>query len=538
MATIIDILGETSTILSKSKTKLSIINNANIKEIVAIKPSILDVEISENPNLESIQLNKTVLRTLKITENPVLKFVQAVPITNSVIIKNNPLLDYDELFLQFSDFPIVKTYIPNIEITKPEIECDKSLNINDIQFEGNSDVRNKSPEFLNTDNQFIIHNEYYDGRAYPVLTIPKGMLLYTYTHIEPGIDLFANIYNTNNYEDYENEIKFFYSVPYGAKFGIEGKYNHCNIVVLTADVRLLCLLSPAPQNMDTMMFPSKNTVIDNTGKQCILYSKDITHPCELYDHDLCLQKDFRLAMNLHGYINIDIEDSLSNGESWKKTYESAYKNPKYIDIIKQYLQGSCISSAKISGSNYDYINNIFSLHMPENTLFGLPQIALCPIKTHIFDKSHKYIYEKFMPKNWKRKPLMEKFIFENFNYYMVDSCPIADIEKTLEKFKTDIVQNRQYHLFYLLNTYKDPEYPYWKKIGPITAEDVNYLFTYNNSENIVGCVFETVAFGRTFGGKTRRRTVRKNTTRKKKKTTKCGSPFIFSRTSFGMPIMY
>ena len=536
MATVIDITGETYTITPdpKTKSRISIVNNNNIKEIVGIKSTILDVIIEDNPNLETIRMNKSVLRTLHITDNPILKFVQAIPITQLVIIKDNPLLDYDELFLQFSEFPVVKTYVPIIEITKPEIKCDKSLNIKDVEFVNNSETRNKSPDYLNTENQFKIHNEYYDGRAYPIITIPKGMMLYTYTNIEDGIDLFANIYNTNSYDNYENEIKFFYSVPYGAKLGIDGKYNHCNIVVLTADVRLLCLLSPAPQNMETMMFPSKNGVNDKMGKTCIFYSSDITHPCELYHHDLCLQKEFRSVMNLQGYINIDVEDSMSNGEAWKKTYE----NPKYVDIIKEYLQGSCISSAKISESNYSYINNLFSLRMPPNTLFGLPQIALCPIKTHLFGKPHKYIYEKFMPKNWKRKPFMEKFIFENFNYYMVDSCPIEEIEETIEKFKADIVQNRQYHLFYLLNTYKDPAYLYWKNIGPITVEDVDYLFTYNNS-NVVGCVFETVSFNILLHtGGTKKRKTKKCITKKRIKLKDKSNPFVFTRTSFGMPIMY
>ena len=531
MATVIDITGKTYTINPQKKTIISIVNNVNIKEILTIKSNILDVVIEDNPNLETIRMNNSVLRTLQITGNPILKFVQAIPITNLVIIKDNPLLDYDELFLQFSEFPIVKIYIPNIEITKPETKCHKSLNIKDIEFENNSETRKKSPDFLNTENQFIIHNECYDGRAYPIITIPKGMLLYTYTNIEHGIDLFANIYNTNNYDNYENEIKFFYSVPYGAKLGIDGKYNHCNIVVLTADVRLLCLLSPAPQNMETMMFPSKNGVIDKTGKPCVLYSSDITHPCELYDHDLCLQKKFRMVMNLQGYINIDIEDSMSNGDAWK----NVYGNAKYVDIIKEYLQGSCISSTRISESNYKYINNIYSLRIPQNTLFGLPQIALCPLKNHLFDEPHKYIYEKFLPKNLKRKALMEKFIFKNFNYYMVDSCPIEEIEETLDMLKNDIVQNRQYHLFYLLNTYKDPSFIHWKNVGPITTEDVDYLFTYNN--NTVGCAFETVSFGSLSGGKTCKIGKRKTTTRKRIKN-KDTTQFVFTRTSFGMPIMY
>lgn len=118
---------------------------------------------------------------------------------------------------------------------------------------------------------------------------------------------------------------------------------------------------------------------------------------------------------------------------------------------------------------------------------------------------------------------------------MVDSCQIEKIEETIEKFKADIVQNRQYHLFYLLNTYKDPAYLYWKNIGPITVEDVDYLFTYNNN-NVVGCVFETVLFDKLLHTGGTKKT--KNKTRKRIKLKDKSNPFVFTRTSFGMPIMY
>jgi hypothetical protein len=105
-----------------------------------------------------------------------------------------------------------------------------------------------------------------------------------------------------------------------------------------------------------------------------------------------------------------------------------------------------------------------------------------------------------------------------------------------EFFKADIIQNKQYPLFYMLNTHRNPSYMHWKSVGNTTLEDFDYLHTYNNNE--VGCVFESVAFNTKLDGGTRKTlSKRKNKTRKQLRT-KTICPFIFKKTSFGMPIMY
>lgn len=90
-------------------------------------------------------------------------------------------------------------------------------------------------------------------------------------------------------------------------------------------------------------------------------------------------------------------------------------------------------------------------------------------------------------------------------------------------------------MFYLLNTYKDPSYIHWKNIEPLTHEDIDYLFTYEN--NRVGCAFETVLFNvkTSDGGGSKKIKKKLNTkTRKQKRASK----MVFKHTSFGMPIMY
>lgn len=523
MATVITTLGKTKTLTPHTKTILKISNNSNIKSIIRLEPSILDVFIEDNANLVEINLGRRGLRNLHIINNPLLTSVQALPITQSVIIKDNPLVNYDTLNAEFMKFPTIVSYMPHVEIVKSINKCDSTLDIANATFTNNAENR-QTEQFSNTqsNNTFIIHNEFYNGKAYPIITIPKGMMLYTYTYLHDTNDTLSNIYNIDSYHNYESELKFFYSVPYGARFGIDGKYNHCHIVVLTDDIRLLCMISPAPQNMDTFMYPERNPV--NTPS-CIYYDKNISFPCENYEHDLCLQIEFRVAMNLQGYINIDVDDSMSkarlvpsrcaNGTNWKE----AYGNVVYYDIIKEYLIGSCISSAISTDSNYSYINKIYSINTPANTVFGLPQIALCPLKTTVFDKPRKY--QTFM-----KKAQRMKYVFNNYNYYLIDTCLIEDIEPTLEKFKADIIQNKQYPLFYMLNTHRNPSYMHWKSVGNTTLEDFDYLHTYNNNE--VGCVFESVAFNTKLDGGTRKTlSKRKNKTRKQLRT-KTICPFIFT----------
>ncbi len=121
MTTIITTNGDTQLLQSETKTELIINNNSDIQSIVKLAPSILDVYIENNANLISIQLNNRGLRNLHIINNPMLASIQAVPITKSVIIKDNPLIDsndYDALTKKIMEFPTTAEYTPYIEINE------------------------------------------------------------------------------------------------------------------------------------------------------------------------------------------------------------------------------------------------------------------------------------------------------------------------------------------------------------------------------------------------------------------------------------
>jgi hypothetical protein len=119
MATVITTLGKTKTLKPHTKTILKITNNPNIKSIIRIEPSILDVFIEDNANLVDINLGRRGLRNLHIINNPLLTSVQALPITQSVIIKDNPLVNYDTLINRIQNCPIINKYMPYIEIINP-----------------------------------------------------------------------------------------------------------------------------------------------------------------------------------------------------------------------------------------------------------------------------------------------------------------------------------------------------------------------------------------------------------------------------------
>ena len=533
MATYIDINGNTQHLQSTSKT-LTIENNPDIKEIISTQ-NFSHIQINNNPNLERIRFGQRAVMMLLITGNPKLTFVQSIPVGLSVDIYENPLLNHSELFVKFANAS--SKVPPYINIHDFKDTCDETTDIENVLFESNSPERSESPDFLKkTTNPYMVHYEYYDGKTYPIITIPKGTILYTYTYIDEKTHILDNLYNINEYANYEKELKFFYSVPYGSKFGIDGKYNYCHIVALTAEMRLLCMVSPAPQTMENMFDQDNNPSTNDCGEQ--YYDSSVTFPCELFEHDLCISREFMEAMNVQGYINIVRE---TTGFPYDPIPLSAFG----LQVRPwQFKKGGVIGEPSVPlESNYNNINRVFSIETPANTLYGLPQIVLCPIKTILFGEDHTPLYDEYNSIKYKRIALKNRFFFKNYNYFHIDSCLIEDIKKTVEKFKVDIVQNRQYHLFYLLNTHRDIDYDKWKLIEHIRFNDIDYLSDYENE--VQGCAFETIAYhilkdgehvwDRQIAG-TRRKIRKKGTRRKARQRSK--NLWVFERSSFGMPIMY
>ena len=530
MATYIDINGNTQHLQSTSKI-LSIENKPDIREIVRTQ-NFCHIQINNNPNLERIQFGQGGVIILGITGNPKLKFVQTLKVGLSVEIYDNPLLNHSELFVKFADAS--GKIKPHINIHDFKDTCDETTDIENVTFESNSPERSESPDFLKkTTNPYMVHYKYYDGKAYPIITIPKGTILYTYTYIDEKTHILDNLYNINEYANYEKELKFFYSVPYGSKFGIDGKYNYCHIVALTAEMRLLCMVSPAPQTMENMFDQVNNPSTNECGEQ--YYDSSVTFPCELFDHDLCISREFMEAMNVQGYINIVRE---TTDYSAKLTPYHPIPLSAFGLQVRPWLhtKGGIIREPSVLlESNYNYINRIFSIETPANTLYGLPQIVLCPIKTILFGEDHAPLYHKYNEIKYKRRTTANlRFWFQNYNYFHVDSCLIEDIKKTVEKLKTDIVQNRQYHLFYLLNTHRDIDYDKWKWMEHIRFNEHEYTVSLELLPFSMGLKGND-EFPLQIAG-TRRKIRKKGTRRKARQRSK--NSWVFERSSFGMPIMY
>jgi len=114
-------------------------------------------------------------------------------------------------------------------------------------------------------------------------------------------------------------------------------------------------VSPAPQSNETLRLFSENKVINNKVKRINYYDNGLTNPCEIYDHDLCLDPKIMKQMNVQGYMCISNDDSISNGETWYKNMnKESMKN--YKEYIEEYLFNSCLSSIYKDNNNLDYIN--------------------------------------------------------------------------------------------------------------------------------------------------------------------------------------
>lgn len=488
-------------------------NNPRIQTITKASPKLKSITIINNPNLETIIFNLRFIPILKIINNPKLAELNNFGlITLYVEIHDNPLLNEMQIKEDIEKNEIV---YPKIVIYRnsniPITICDD--NISNYEFNDNIPDLQNSPDYLCNENKYMIHYEIYRGKSYPIVVIPKGTILYTYTKLGKKYnkkDVIENIYNTDMYETYDKELKFFYTVPYGGKTVLKSEnYNACIATVLTDDTRVMCMVKPAPQNMENMFDPLLYSAKNSTGE--IYYTGETTFPCEYMSHDLCLETNMMREMQLQGYMNIDINDSISNGKPWLENMNIRYS------YIKDYIMGSCLSSFMIEKNNSDIINDAFKINTPKNTIFGLPQIVLCPIKSENFGNTNLYqnIYNNLY-KNKLTEIQENNYVHQYFNYMKIVVCSLIDLENQMSYFIEHMVRNNQYQLFFLHKQYKNSDYTNISDINSkITLDDIDYLTDYN--EGNPGCAFETIGYKMLkdgVKGGNKRKTLRNNARRK------------------------
>jgi len=582
----IDLLGNNKTLEDNNSKNIHIINNSDIVTILRFSKKIKNIIIENNKNLKSIKNFPNTLIELRIINNEILESIYIPNVIIKIEIYNNPKMNnIDELIENYKNTIFYKANFTEIKTESDEsddetdLSIGSELNIEDLQIEDwifttNVDEYKSSPSFLRNEYKYLISYKDYNGYSYPIITIPKGTILYNYgkgNNITLK-DKYHNIYNLENEQSFENQLKFFYSVPYAAKLGIDTNYNICNIVVTNNDIQLICLLSPAPQSNETLRLYSKHKVINQLFEGYNYYENGFTRKCDDFEHDLCLDLQMMKEMNIQGYICISKQDSISNGETWSKNMDKESMQ-NYKNYIEEYLINSCLSSIYKEHNNLNYINEKFDLKIPENLkhrMFGIPEIVLVPLKTEYFyNINQEKILKTF--DNIKSDGEFEyneseiNIIFKNmFNYQILEICDVSKLKECIERIEHNILSNKQCRILQLFSPelvvkeistnlrYEKPNF-----------DDVNYILSYlkENKKNPY-CAFETIRYhmeNTLTGGKRKTlKNIKKKTNktkafRKYKKPNrftssgrKCikikgggyNTKIVFERTKGGIPIAY
>jgi len=527
----IDVNGTTKFLDFESKNKkiFSVTDIDDVDTIINFSNDIRFLNIENNKNLKTISKFPKSLHTLVITNNQSLENMQLPNVKISISIFDNPLLNGIEN--QIDEYKKTKYYksVYTTIITSNEDEFDdiddieigddldkEILNIDEWIFTTNVDEYKKSPQLLhNNNNDFLINYRQYKGYEYPIITIPKGTILYNYDrgkniNIK---DKYNKLYNLEENFEVEQHLKFFYPLPFAALVGIEAKYDYCNIVVINNDIQILCLLSPSPVSNETLRLQSKNKVINNFNN-INYYDNKLTFKCDTYEHDLCIDLNMMKEMGLQGYISIAKEDSISNGDIWRKNIA----NSQLSEYIKEYLFKSCFTSVYQENNNLDYINGSLEFNLPnnlKNRLFGVPEIVLVPLNTHfffdidiqqnIFDNFNNIInFNDFNDNDSK----INKIFYDFFNYSVIEICNLTELKNYLQSIEDNIMQNKQSLMFQL---FSNTSINHNISSNTSTIEktqfyDTDYISSYKNeNKKNPYCCFETVGYhllkNNKFGGK-------------------------------------
>jgi len=572
-----------SNILSNSKklkNNFNLINNDNIVTILDFSNNINELIIENNSNLKSILKFPTKLKKLTIINNTLLEDIYIPNVSISIEIINNPkivnleelLEEYKKTSFYLATFTDIKTEDYEIDIDDDfmddEFIDDINLNIDDWIFRTNVDKYKKSPPVLHNNNPFLVNYIQYKGFSYPIITIPKGTILYNYSkgRYLNLKDKFNNIFNLENNISYENQLKFFYPLPYTANFGIDANYDICNIVVTNDDIQILCLVSPSPVSNETLRLQNKNKVINPNFENINYYDNNLTGKCEVFDHDLCINLNMMKNTNIQGYICISKIDSISNGETWYKNLN----NTDAIEYIKDYLYKSCLSSVYVKNNNISHINSKLNLELPEslkNRIFSIPEIVLVPINTKYFFETeiHDDIFNSFnnsINDDFSNEESKIINIFKTyFNYSVINIPNLINLNDYLSNISSNIYMNKQCQNLQLY-------YPFAKKsevltefVDSLSFVNVDYISSYSNINNSF-CAFETVGyyllnkknkntFSKKYGGKKNRikKTIKNYRNMKNSKSHNYNKKtiidsvvpnkkIVFERTKTGIPIVY
>lgn len=255
-----------------------------------------------------------------------------------------------------------------------------------------------------TTNPYLVHYEEFNGKSYPVITLMKGTVLFTARKNKPRskIESYYHLYKLHNHptlndyqkDNFKDTLTYFFPIPSISHY-VSDTYKQMDMVVLTRDIRLACLVSPSPLSRsiknydDTPHIKNNDFYVDASNS--IYYDPNTFGSCKDRDYDLCISSDIIMGLKLNGYIAIAFEDSLTNNLRIDE-------NELYKQTLL-YLSG-CFTN-EIYSRQHKIAGNNFVPKMTDSRTYGIPEVVLIPYDLHSYPDPAEYrtVYSEWLTKS-------------------------------------------------------------------------------------------------------------------------------------------
>ena len=233
-------------------------------------------------------------------------------------------------------------------------------------------------------DKYRIEYEEFEGKSYPIIHILKGTILFTARAIQSpnDYDSFYYLYklntadtlNTYGKDNYKDVLTYFFPIPYMCQV-VSQKFTNMNAVILTKDIKLLCLISPSP-----LIRGDKGSSLGNSLQM---------NKCKSRQYDLCVSSKLINGLKLNGYIGIADEDSL---KKYFRQLEDLFKTISVYSLKSTLLYKSSSFNNFMHDKNLQaYSTTMFTDFATQlERTFGTPELTLIPYDIHSVDADNKY----------------------------------------------------------------------------------------------------------------------------------------------------
>jgi surface protein len=473
------------------------LNNWNVSNVTNMR-SMFNGAISFNQPLDNWNVNK--VTSMEAMFKNAKNFNQ--PLDNWNVNTVDTVFGFQNMFEGATSFnhkiptPVVrKSYMDFYKSSRPDNvfnkfnemmqTFDKPLTLT------NSDTNNYINDSMlyEQTNPYIVHYEIFEGKSFPIITILKGTVLFTgrvnqSTYLNTSFFHLYKLYSNPSLDkyiinDFESSLTYFFPIPYMAAV-INHDFQTMDMVVLTKDVRLLCLISPSPITREV-----------KSNRDYISYTKT----CQSRAYDICLTSKLIYGLKLNGYIGIAYNDSLANYDSIH-TLRPFYKNYKSSLLYLSSCFNNAINKKRGNSSGTGFIDE-----MIDERTYGIPEVVLIPYDIHSYTEPSVYqtVYNDFANNLSSNTVDDSHFIFKYV--FHVNGRDIIDVSKKVTeqlRLMPSGKLQKSLQCFPLLNILTDEVDPdkmdyVVEPTYPTTLNDVAFINSYL-TPSTSKCAFETVYF--------------------------------------------